>query len=229
MVSRSASGSHDALFIVFGGRMASPVSTVSTPTRRCPLVDGGLTDRTVPVEGAPLVAGSAVAIAVRQRAALRSLRSGARTARHPRERVSGTAAPRGLQWTTHSSQRSRWARRHRRPTGDLRWRQVLGPRPLEADVPRRLEPVLRCGALFVPCSLIGLGDGALRKASDPLGGAAAGISVIRPSDGAVLGTIAPTETIPDLLRVDEHCDVYVAEESGHLVAFGALPRLSLVK
>jgi hypothetical protein len=89
--------------------------------------------------------------------------------------------------------------------------------------------VLRCGALFVPCSLIGLGDGALRKASDPLGGAAAGISVIRPSDGAVLGTIAPTETIPDLLRVDEHCDVYVAEESGHLVAFGALPRLSLVK
>ena len=41
-------------------------------------------------------------------------------------------------------------------------------------------------------------------------------------------SIAPTEAIPDLLRVDEECNVYVAEESGHLVCFGALPRLSLV-
>ena len=31
-----------------------------------------------------------------------------------------------------------------------------------------------------------------------------------------------------VLRVDEHCHVYAAEESGHLAAFGALPRLSLV-
>ena len=54
---------------------------------------------------------------------------------------------------------------------------------------------------------------------------AAGMSILRPSDGATLGTIAPTEAIPDLLRVDERCDVYVAEDSGHLVAFGALPRL----
>jgi hypothetical protein len=52
---------------------------------------------------------------------------------------------------------------------------------------------------------------------------------LRPSDGRVLGSIAPTEAIPDLLRVDERCDVYVAEESGHLVAFGALSRLSLVE
>jgi hypothetical protein len=93
-------------------------------------------------------------------------------------------------------------------SGDLRWRQVLGPSPLEADVPRRLEPVLRCGALFVPH---------------------ADVVVVRPRDGAVLGAISPTEAIPDLLRVDEHCDVYVAEESGHIIAFGALPRLSLVK
>jgi hypothetical protein len=57
---------------------------------------------------------------------------------------------------------------------------------------------------------------------------AAGISIVRPSDGKLLGAIAPTEAIPDLLRVDERCDVYVAEESGHLAAFGALPRLSLV-
>jgi hypothetical protein len=105
-------------------------------------------------------------------------------------------------------------------TGELRWRHVLGPRPLEADVPRRLEPVLRCGALFVPCSLTLSG-----KHPPEL---AAGINILRPSDGATLGTIAPTEAIPDLLRVDERCDVYVAEDSGHLVAFGALPRLSLL-
>jgi hypothetical protein len=105
-------------------------------------------------------------------------------------------------------------------TGELRWRHVLGPRPLEADVPRRLEPVLRCGALFIPCSLT-LGG----KHPPEL---AAGINILRPSDGATLGTIAPTEAIPDLLRVDERCDVYVAEDSGHLIAFGALPRLSLL-
>jgi outer membrane protein assembly factor BamB len=91
--------------------------------------------------------------------------------------------------------------------GELLWRNVLGPRPLEADVPRRLEPVLRSGALFVPQT---------------------DVVVVRPRDGAVLGTIAPTEAIPDMLRVDERADVYVAEESGHLVCFGALPRLSLV-
>ena len=33
----------------------------------------------------------------------------------------------------------------------------------------------------------------------------------------------------DLLRVDERCDVYIAEESGHVVSFAAGPRLSLVK
>lgn len=91
--------------------------------------------------------------------------------------------------------------------GELLWRNVLGQRPLEADIPRRLEPVLRSGALFVPQT---------------------DVVVVRPRDGAVLGTIAPTEAIPDLLRVDERADVYVAEESGHLVCFGALPRLSLV-
>jgi outer membrane protein assembly factor BamB len=104
-------------------------------------------------------------------------------------------------------------------SGDLRWRHVVGPRPLEADVPRRLEPVLRSGALFVPCSLV---------AASGEGGAAAGVCIVRPSDGTLLGTIAPTEAIPDLLRVDEHCHVYAAEESGHLAAFGALPRLTLV-
>jgi hypothetical protein len=59
--------------------------------------------------------------------------------------------------------------------------------------------------------------------------AAAGVCILRPKDGALIGAISPTEAIPDLLRVDERCDVYVAEESGHMAAFGALPRLSLVR
>jgi hypothetical protein len=92
-------------------------------------------------------------------------------------------------------------------TGELRYRHLLG-RALEHDVPRRLEPVLRSGALFVPHT---------------------DVRVLRPSDGALIGTIAPCDAIPDLLRVDERCDVYVAEESGHLVSFGAGPRLALVR
>jgi outer membrane protein assembly factor BamB len=92
-------------------------------------------------------------------------------------------------------------------TGALRYRHVLG-RGLEIDVPRRLEPVLRSGALFVPHT---------------------DVRVLRPSDGALIGAIAPCDAIPDLLRVDERCDVYVAEESGHLAAFGAGPRLALVR
>ena len=55
------------------------------------------------------------------------------------------------------------------------------------------------------------------------------VHVFRPNDGAHLATIGPCDAIPDLLRVDERCDVYVAEESGHMVAFGAGPRLSLVR
>ena len=93
-------------------------------------------------------------------------------------------------------------------TGELAYRHVLGARSMETDVPRRLEPVLRSGALFVPH---------------------AEVHVFRPRDGTPLGTIGPCEAIPDLLRVDERGDVYIAEESGHLVSFGALPRLSLVK
>jgi hypothetical protein len=81
------------------------------------------------------------------------------------------------------------------------------PRHVEADQPRRLEPVLRNGALFVPQHEV---------------------HVLRPSDGETLGTL-PTDLIPDLLRVDDQCNAYVAEESGHVAAFGVGPRLSLVK
>ena len=89
--------------------------------------------------------------------------------------------------------------------GQIRYRHVFGG-GAEGDRPRRLEPVLRSGALFVPQSEV---------------------HVVRPRDGAPLGKV-PTDLIPDLLRVDERCDVYVAEESGHLAAFTAGPRLSLV-
>ena len=91
--------------------------------------------------------------------------------------------------------------------GEVRYRHLLGT-VLETDIPRKLEPVLRSGALFVPH---------------------ANIHVFRPRDGAEIGVIGPCEAIPDLLRVDEKCDVYVAEESGHLVSFAAGPRLSLVR
>jgi outer membrane protein assembly factor BamB len=76
----------------------------------------------------------------------------------------------------------------------------------EADTPRRLEPVLRNGALFVPQQQV---------------------HVMRPRTGEIIGAVPP-DLVPDLLRVDERCDVYVGEESGHLAAFGAAPRLSVV-
>lgn len=88
--------------------------------------------------------------------------------------------------------------------GSTRYRHVFAGN--EGDRPRRLEPVLRSGALFVP-----QGE----------------VHVVRPRDGAILGKV-PNDMIPDLLRVDERCDVYVAEESGHLGAYEAGPRLTLV-
>ncbi|HEX3776682.1 MAG TPA: PQQ-binding-like beta-propeller repeat protein [Polyangiaceae bacterium] len=90
--------------------------------------------------------------------------------------------------------------------GTLRYNQVFS-RHVDADQPRRLEPVLRNGALFVPQHQV---------------------HVVRPRDGEVIGTV-PSDLIPDLLRVDERCNVYIAEESGHVAAFGVAPRLTLVK
>jgi outer membrane protein assembly factor BamB len=93
-------------------------------------------------------------------------------------------------------------------TGQLRYNHVFA-RHVDADQPRRLEPVLRNGALFVPQHQV---------------------HVVRPRDGELIGTV-PSDLIPDLLRVDERSDVYVyiAEESGHLAAFGAAPKLTLVE
>ncbi len=89
--------------------------------------------------------------------------------------------------------------------GKARYRHVFSG-GAEGDRPRRLEPVLRSGALFVPQSEV---------------------HVVRPHDGTLLGRV-PDDIIPDLLRVDERCDVYVAEESGHVAAYSAAPRLTLV-
>jgi outer membrane protein assembly factor BamB len=92
-------------------------------------------------------------------------------------------------------------------TGRVRYRETFGA-PHESDVPRRLEPVLRNGALFVPH---------------------VDVHVFRPHDGHKLSVLTGADAIPDLLRVDERCNVYIAEESGHVVSFGAGPRLSLVR
>jgi outer membrane protein assembly factor BamB len=91
-------------------------------------------------------------------------------------------------------------------TGEVRYNHVFAG-SVDADQPRRLEPVLRSGALFVPQHEV---------------------FVVRPADGEVIGTV-PSDLIPDLLRVDEQCNVYLGEESGHLAAFGAAPRLTLVR
>ncbi len=92
-------------------------------------------------------------------------------------------------------------------TGEARWARRLSD-PVADDVPRRLEPVLRGGALFVP---------------------AASVHVLRPSDGASLGAALPCDLVPDLMRVDERGWVYVAEESGQLSAYAPVPQLSLVR
>jgi outer membrane protein assembly factor BamB len=91
-------------------------------------------------------------------------------------------------------------------SGTLRYNHVFS-RHVDADQPRRLEPVLRNGALFVPQHEV---------------------QVVRPRDGELIGSI-PSDLIPDMLRVDERCNVYVAEESGHLAAFSVAPRLTLVR
>jgi len=90
-------------------------------------------------------------------------------------------------------------------TGETAWRHVFEA-PLQGDAPRRLEPILRSGALFVPQDKV---------------------RVLRPADGAIVGVVG-SDLVPDLLRIDERCDVYLAEESGHVAAFGASARLEVV-
>jgi outer membrane protein assembly factor BamB len=205
---------HDALFVVAGGAHGVArlyqVDPYSGSVRWSTSVTEGQTPCTV--EGAPIAGTRTVGVTLRHPCGL-ALAAFHRETGAPAAVRSRVVGPRSTSWLAVDDTFVGNAPNGELVavdgvSGDLRWRQVLGPSPLEADVPRRLEPVLRCGALFVPH---------------------ADVVVVRPRDGAVLGAISPTEAIPDLLRVDEHCDVYVAEESGHIIAFGALPRLSLVK
>lgn len=92
-------------------------------------------------------------------------------------------------------------------TGQTRWSRQLNQSKTQ-DVPRRLEPILRGGALFVPSEHV---------------------HVLRVCDGTSIGSQLPCELIPDAIRVDERNWVYVAEESGYVAAYAPVPHLTLVR
>ncbi len=91
-------------------------------------------------------------------------------------------------------------------TGAFRYRHVF-PNTCELDQPRHLQPQVREGAVFIPQSQV---------------------HVLRESDGQLLGRV-PSDVIADVLRVDDQCGLYLAEESGHLAAFAVAPTLVRVK
>jgi outer membrane protein assembly factor BamB len=204
---------HDALFAVAGGVSSRAhllsVDAFSGHVRWRGVLDPDRDATTV--DGAPLLVGRAVVCAVRERQGL-TLVACDRDSGEQMWRTPGHVAPLGTSWLAVDDLLI-----GNTPAGELiaieastgatRYRHGLGT-VLETDVPRRLEPVLRSGALFVPHT---------------------NVHVFRPQDGGEIGVIAPCEAIPDLLRVDERCDVYLAEESGHVASFAAGPRLSLVK
>ncbi|WP_394837544.1 PQQ-like beta-propeller repeat protein [Pendulispora rubella] len=202
---------HDVLMAVAGGANSAAellaIDPYSGDVRfQCPIAPSAAT-----VEGGPLIAGRVVACAVRMRHGLR-LAAFCRETGRELWKSEGSVAPVGTSWLAVDGLFIGNC-----PTGELvaveaesgalRYRHVLG-RMVDSDVPRRLEPVLRSGALFVPHT---------------------DVHVFRPHDGTEIATIGPCDAIPDLLRVDEQCNVYVAEESGHLVSFAVGPRLTLVK
>lgn len=92
-------------------------------------------------------------------------------------------------------------------TGELRWSLSLGYTDPD-DVPRRLEPVLRGGALFVPADTV---------------------YVVNPRDGSIIHRLGGEGLVPDLLRVDERCGIYVAEEAGYVAAYGVAANLAVVR
>jgi len=91
-------------------------------------------------------------------------------------------------------------------TGRLSYRLCLGVHAHEDSSPRHLQPVVHADALFVPQHQV---------------------QIVHPQQGQVVGSVA-TGLVPDRLWVDDVGDVYVAEESGHVAAFAAGPRLRLV-
>jgi outer membrane protein assembly factor BamB len=204
---------HDVLFALAGGSASrANLHAIDAFSGQPRWTQHVATDHeTCSIEGGPHVVHDVVVCAVRERSGLRLVALDRETGA-PRWTSAGVVAPVGTSWLAVDDLLI-----GNTPTGELlaieaangelRYRHLLGT-VLETDVPRKLEPVLRSGALFVPHS---------------------NVHVFRPRDGAEIGVIGPCEAIPDLLRVDERCDVYVAEESGHLVSFAAGPRLSLVR
>jgi outer membrane protein assembly factor BamB len=202
---------NEMMFAIAGGASSAAVLHAIDPFSGCAAWSAKLPSSPCTVEGPALVTKSSVTVAVRDRRGLR-LSAFQRETGAPLFHTETHVAPVGTSWLAVDDLLV-----GNTPTGELvgidgalgtqRWKQALG-RGLDSDTPRKLEPVLRSGALFVPHT---------------------DVQIFRPSDGAHLGTVGPCDAIPDLLRVDERCDVYVAEESGHMVAFGAGPRLSLVK
>jgi outer membrane protein assembly factor BamB len=202
---------HESLFAVAGGSSSAAALHAVDPFSGKIAWTARLLSTPNSVEGPPLLAASSVCVAVRARRGLR-LAAFHRETGAPLFETETPVAPIGTSWLAVDDLLV-----GNTPTGELvgvdamtgavRYRRSLG-RTVESDVPRRLEPVLRSGALFVPH---------------------VDVHVFRPSDGAHLARIGPCDAIPDLLRVDERCDVYVAEESGHMAAFGVGPRLSIVK
>ncbi|WP_394826723.1 PQQ-binding-like beta-propeller repeat protein [Pendulispora albinea] len=202
---------HDVLMAVAGGANSAAellgIDPYSGQVRfQCPIAPSAAT-----VEGGPLIAGRVVACAVRMRHGLRLVAFCRETGREL-WKSEGSVAPVGTSWLSVDGLfigncPTGELVAVEAETGALRYRHVLG-RMIDADVPRRLEPVLRSGALFVPHT---------------------DVHVFRPHDGTEIATIGPCDAIPDLLRVDEQCNVYVAEESGHLASFAVGPRLTLVK
>ncbi len=202
---------HEALFAIAGGSSSAAALHAVDPFSGTALWSTSLLSTPNSVEGPPLLATSSVCVAVRARRGLRLAGFHRETGAQLFE-TETPVAPVGTSWLAVDDLLV-----GNTPTGELvavdastglvRYRHAF-KRTVESDVPRRLEPVLRSGALFVPH---------------------VDVHVFRPSDGAHLAEIGPCDAIPDLLRVDEHCNVYVAEESGHMAAFGVGPRLSLVK
>jgi outer membrane protein assembly factor BamB len=202
---------HESLFAVAGGSGSAATLHAIDPYSGKSAWDARVPSSPCSVEGPPLRGATSITVAVRDRRGLR-LSGFDRTSGAPLFTTDTPVAPVGTSWLAVDDLLV-----GNTPLGDVlgvdattgrvRWKQSLG-RAADSDLPRKLEPVLRSGALFVPH---------------------VDVHVLRPSDGAVLATVGPCDAIPDLLRVDERCDVYVAEESGHMVAYGAGPRLTLVK
>ncbi len=202
---------HESLFAIAGGSSSAAALHAVDPFSGKIAWTARLLSTPNSVEGPPLLAKSSVCVAVRARRGLRLAGFHRETGEQLFE-TETPVAPVGTSWLAVDDLLV-----GNTPAGELvgvdastgavRYRHQFC-RTVESDVPRRLEPVLRSGALFVPH---------------------VDVHVFRPSDGAHLAQIGPCDAIPDLLRVDERCDVYVAEESGHMAAFGVGPRLSLVK